>query len=144
MSRRIRGAIVSSMAAVATLTAWSGYVQAQVAVGLDLAAPIAPLNAIAVPDVNMLGMLDGAGRQSGADAWPAHSAVDHETGPTDRAAAAWQGAVLGHAGRRRRHPGVRHLPLPCGRGQSSSNQLSPGLKRTGRARMAAHDPGHDA
>ncbi len=69
MSRRIRGAIVSSMAAVATLTAWSGYVQAQVAVGLDLAAPVAPLNAITVPDVNVLGILDGVGGL-GADAWP--------------------------------------------------------------------------
>ena len=74
MSTSLRGAIVSSVAALATLTAWSGHVEAQqagnaIGVADALAAPIAPLNAITVPDVNQLGVLDGQGPIAGADQW---------------------------------------------------------------------------
>ncbi|MFV8819850.1 cytochrome c peroxidase [Haliea sp. E17] len=40
-----------------------------VAVGLDLAAPVVPLNAITVPDVNALGILDGQGPILNAGLW---------------------------------------------------------------------------
>jgi hypothetical protein len=62
---------VTLATAVSAATALSPASQAQVAVGLDLAAPVAPLSAITVPDVNMLGILDAQGPLAGADAWSA-------------------------------------------------------------------------
>ena len=58
------------------LAALSGSAQAQVALGRDVAAPVAPLGAVTVPDVNALGLLDVSGRRSGRAASPS-SLVDH-------------------------------------------------------------------
>ena len=61
--------LIGVTAALTTFVGLNSPVQAQIAVGLDLAAPIAPLNAITVPDVNALGILDGQGPIAGAELW---------------------------------------------------------------------------
>ena len=64
---RFRFASFAAVSFYSALAAISTPAQAQVAVGLDLAAPVAPLNAITVPDVNALGILDLQG--TNASAW---------------------------------------------------------------------------
>jgi len=72
MIRFSGGRLLAPVAALTALAAISAPGQAQqVAVGLDLAAPVAPLGAITVPDVNMLGILDGRGPTAGAADWVA-------------------------------------------------------------------------
>lgn len=71
----VRGFRVTSLVATCVCSLLGGLsapTQAQVAVGQQeaLAAPIAPLNAITVPDVNVLGLLDKTGPGANNPAWP--------------------------------------------------------------------------
>jgi cytochrome c peroxidase len=136
MSTSLRGAVVSSVAALATLTAWSGHVEAQqagnaIGVADALAAPIAPLKAITVPDVNVLGVLDGQGPIAGAAQWIAVFGGPI-TNPNQRTALQAMGKALfwdmqvGGDGIQ----ACATCHYHAGADNRFANQVSPGLKRT--------------
>lgn len=119
------------VAGLTLLAAMSAPTQAQVAVGLDLAAPIAPLNKITVPDVNVLGILDGGGPVAGADAWPdvfggAITNANQRKELQQLGKALFWDMQVGGDGIQ----GCATCHYHAGADNRRTNQMSPGLKRT--------------
>ncbi|KPK52560.1 MAG: hypothetical protein AMJ59_26745 [Gammaproteobacteria bacterium SG8_31] len=130
---------VAALVALPGLNAPVHAQQAGVAVGLDLAAPVAPLNAITVPDVNVLGILDGQGTPDavGADQWPSTFGAELGielpiTQPNQRIALQQMGKALfwdmqvGGDGIQ----ACATCHYHAGADNRITNQMSPGLKRT--------------
>jgi hypothetical protein len=145
-SRKLR--FFRTTAAITALSIMNSYTLAQggggVAVGLDLAAPIPPLNAIVVPDVNMLGILDGqsGGAITGAEAWLTEFGDGPITNPGQRVALQQLGKALfwdmqvGGDGIQ----SCASCHFHAGGDNRKTNQLSPGLKRV----LGGLDPVTDA
>jgi len=111
--------------------------QAQVAVGLDLAAPIAPLNQITVPDVNILGLLDKTGPGASNPAWPQITEVGNQFALQQLGKALFWDMQVGGDGIQ----ACASCHYHAGADNRFVNQSSPGLKRTeGGQDLPAADP----
>lgn len=116
----------------------------RVAVGLDLAAPVAPLNKITVPDVNVLGILDGTvdfdsqgiPLNPGADKWPDRFGEPSFNGPITKPGQRTALQQLGKAlfwDMQVGGDGIQSCAschYHAGADNRITNQMSPGIKMT--------------
>ena len=98
--------------------------QAQLGQAIALAAPIAPLNAITVPDVNVLGLLDRTG--PGAGAWPQITNQGQQTRLQQMGKALFWDMQVGGDGIQ----SCATCHYHAGADNRRTNQMSPGLKMT--------------